>query len=115
MGKNERALQRLVAVVTPHSRVTEGRVLALVVVIAVDVFEEFELESSVLYTVFPEREFFGLSQPGRVKVLDDGFTRFMPQSKAQPSKRDRFLTMNSVQQARALEAIMQLMIQPPRR
>lgn len=72
-------------------------------------------ESSVLFAVFPEREFFGISQPGRVKVLDDGFTRFTPQGKAQTSKRDRFLTMNSVQQARALEAIMQLTIQPPRK
>ena len=72
-------------------------------------------ESSVLYAVFPDREFFGLSQPGRVKVLDDGFTRFMPQGKTQSSKRDHFLTMNSAQQARALEVIMQLTIQPPRR
>lgn len=72
-------------------------------------------ESAVLYAVLPEREFFGLSQPGHVKVLDDGFTRFMPQGKAQPSKRDHFLTMNSAQQARALEAIMQLTIQPPRK
>ena len=72
-------------------------------------------ESSVLFAVFPERGFFGLSQPGRVKVLDDGFTRFTPQSKAQTSKRDRFLTMNAVQQARALEAIMQLTIQPTRK
>lgn len=72
-------------------------------------------ESSVLFAVFPERGFFGLSQPGRVKVLDDGFTRFTSQSKAQTSKRDRFLTMNAVQQARALEAIMQLTIQPTRK
>lgn len=72
-------------------------------------------ESSVLYAVFPERDFFGLSQPGRVKVLDDGFTRFTPKGKTQVSTRDRFLTMSSVQQARALEAIMQLTIQPPRK
>ena len=71
-------------------------------------------ESSVLWAVYPEREFFGLSQAGRVKVLDDGFTRFMPQGKGQASKRDRFLTMTSVQKSRALEAITQLTIQPPR-
>lgn len=71
-------------------------------------------QSSVLHAVYPERGFFGLSQPGRVKVLDDGFTRFIPHGKAQSSKRDRFLTMTSVQQARALEAIVHLTIQPPR-
>lgn len=70
-------------------------------------------ESSVLWAVFPERGFFGLSEPGRVKVLDDGFTRFMPAGKNQPGRRDRFLTMNSVQQCRALEAIVHLTIQPP--
>lgn len=70
-------------------------------------------ESSVLWAVFPERGFFGLSEPGRVKVLDDGFTRFMPAGKNQPGRRDRFLTMNSVQQSRALEAIVHLIIQPP--
>ncbi len=70
-------------------------------------------ESSVLWAVFPERGFFGLSEPGRVKVLDDGFTRFMPTGKNQPGSRDRFLTMNSVQQSRALEAIVHLTIQPP--
>jgi purine nucleosidase len=70
-------------------------------------------ESSVLWAVFPERGFFGLSEPGRVKVLDDGFTRFMPAGKNQLGKRDRFLTMNSVQQSRALEAIVHLTLQPP--
>ena len=72
-------------------------------------------ESSVLYAVYPEREFFGLSQPGRVKVLDDGFTRFIPVKNGKGSQRDRFLTMSSVQQARALEAIVQLTVQPPKR
>ena len=30
-------------------------------------------ESSVLYAVFPDRDFFGLSSAGRVTVADDGF------------------------------------------
>jgi hypothetical protein len=69
-------------------------------------------ESSVLHGVFPERGFFGLSQPGRLKVLADGFTRFTP---AKDGKgRDRFLTMSPTQQSRALEAIVQLTVQPPR-
>lgn len=70
-------------------------------------------ESSVLHAVYPDRDFFGLSQPGRVKVLDDGFTRFLPAKGGKGSQRDRFLTMTSVQQSRALEAIVQLTVQPP--
>ena len=73
-------------------------------------------ESSVLYAVFPDRDFFGLSPAGRVSVADDGFTRFTPPNKqGQQSRRDRFLTMTSVQQARALEAIVQLTIQPSKK
>ncbi len=72
-------------------------------------------ESSVLWAVYPERGFFGLSEPGRVKVLDDGFTRFIPVKNGQGSQRDRFLTMSSVQQSRALEAIVHLTIQPPKK
>jgi hypothetical protein len=70
-------------------------------------------ESSVLQAVYPERGFFGLSQPGRVKVLDDGFTRFTPARNGKVGRRDRFLTMTSVQQGRALEAIVHLTLQPP--
>lgn len=70
-------------------------------------------ESSVLWAVYPERGFFGLSEPGRIKVLDDGFTHFIPVKNGQGSKRDRFLTLNSVQQSRVLEAIVHLTIQPP--
>ncbi len=71
-------------------------------------------ESSVLYAVFPDREFFGLSPAGRVSVAEDGFTRFVPPNKqGQQSRRDRFITMTSVQQARVLEAIVQLTVQPP--
>ncbi len=72
-------------------------------------------ESSVLYAVFPDRDFFGLSSAGRVTVADDGFTRFTPPSKqSKEAPRDRFLTMTSVQQARALEAIVQFTAQPPK-
>jgi hypothetical protein len=71
-------------------------------------------ESSVLHAVFPDREFFGRSIAGRVSVAGDGFTRFTPPGKnAHQSKRDRFLTMNPVQQARVLEAIVHLTVQPP--
>lgn len=70
-------------------------------------------QSSVLQAVHPERGYFGLSQPGRVQVLADGFTRFLPARKGQASRRDRFLTLTPTQRARALEALVQLTVQPP--
>lgn len=73
-------------------------------------------QSSVLYAVFPDRSYFGLSNPGRVTVANDGFTRFTPPKKdTQGTSRDRFLTMTPPQQTRVLEAIVQLTVQPPRR
>jgi purine nucleosidase len=72
-------------------------------------------QSSVLWAVYPERDYFGLSQPGRVTVLEDGFTRFVAARKPGASRRDRFLTMSAVQRSRALEAMVQLTIQAPRR
>lgn len=73
-------------------------------------------ESSVLQAIFPERGFFGLSSPGRVRVGADGFTRFTPPGKdGKGGKRDRFLTLTSAQQARVLEAIVQTTVQPPKK
>lgn len=72
-------------------------------------------QSSVLQAVHPERGFFSLSQPGRVQVLDDGFTRFLPARKGQASRRDRFLTLTPTQRTRVLEALVQLTVQPPAR
>lgn len=72
-------------------------------------------QSSVLYAVFPDRGYFGLSSPGKVTVANDGFTRFMPpKQEPQGGSRDRFLTMTVTQQARVLEAIVQLTVQPPK-
>lgn len=72
-------------------------------------------QSSVLIAAFPDRAYFGLSAPGRVEVEEDGFTIFRPRgSKGVESGRDRFLTMTPAQQARALEAIVQLTAQRPR-
>ena len=73
-------------------------------------------QSSVLFAVFPDRGYFGLSNPGRVTVADDGFTRFAPSNQDTKGRpRDRFLTMSPIQQARVLEAIVQLTVQPPRK
>jgi hypothetical protein len=73
-------------------------------------------QSSVLYAVFPDRGYFGVSNPGRVTVANDGFTRFTPPNKdSKGNPRDCFLTMTPTQQARVLEAIVQLTVQPPRK
>lgn len=72
-------------------------------------------QSSVLYALFPDRNFFGLSKEGRVSVENDGFTRFtLPKKDDSTPPRDRFLTLTSIQRARALEAMVHLTVQPPR-
>lgn len=73
-------------------------------------------QSSVLYAVFPDRGFFGLSRGGLVSVADDGFTRFtLPKRDDKKHPRDRFLTLTAEQRARVLEAMVHLTAQPPRR
>jgi purine nucleosidase len=72
-------------------------------------------QSSVLWAVHPDRGYFGLSAQGRVQVLSDGFTRFVPAQPGKGSRRDRFLTLTASQRSRAIEAIVQLTIQPPSR
>jgi len=69
-------------------------------------------QSSVLYAVFPDRGYFGLSPAGRVSVADDSFTKFLPAKKGQHG-RDRHLTMSPAQNARVLEAIVQFVAAPP--
>jgi hypothetical protein len=65
--------------------------------------------TSVLYAVFPDRGYFGISAPGEVTVEEDGFTRFTPKADG----RDRYLTLDTVQVARVREALVQLASQPP--
>lgn len=67
--------------------------------------------TSVLYAVFPDRDYFQLSSPGQVTVEDDGFTRFAPKKVG----RDRFLILNDTRAARVKEALVQLSSQPPGR
>lgn len=66
--------------------------------------------TSVLYAIDPDRGYFDLSEPGRVRVADDGHTSFA----AAPDGRDRFLRMSDLQAARVREALVQLTSQPPR-
>jgi inosine-uridine nucleoside N-ribohydrolase len=65
--------------------------------------------TSVLYAVYPDRKYFGLSAPGRVTVGDDGITRFA----ASPKGSHRFLTLSREQSARCREAFAFLASQPP--
>lgn len=65
--------------------------------------------TAVLYAVCPDYGYFGLSQPGRVIVENDGFTRFVPSKDG----RDRFLTVNKTQIERVKEAMVQLASEPP--
>jgi hypothetical protein len=65
--------------------------------------------TSALYAVLPDRGYFGLSEPGRVAVEEDGYTRFDPAADG----RDRFLTLNEIQGARVKEALVQLASEPP--
>lgn len=66
--------------------------------------------TAVLYAARPEDGYFTLSEPGRVRIDDRGMTRF----EADPAGRHRRLTVNDMQRARALEAMIWLASQPAR-
>jgi inosine-uridine nucleoside N-ribohydrolase len=65
--------------------------------------------TATLYAVRPDRGYFNLSPPGEVTVDGQGRTEFH----ADPSGRQRYLTMDDRQRARALEAMELLASQPP--
>ena len=65
--------------------------------------------TSVLYAVRPDREYFGLSEPGTIQVDDQGVTRFLPSV----GGRHRHLTIDERQILRVREALVQLASQPP--
>jgi len=66
--------------------------------------------TSVLYAVFPDRGYFGVSAPHRVVVTDEGITAFTPDAQGL----HRFLTVSREQIVRVTEAFVQLCSQPPR-
>jgi len=66
--------------------------------------------TSVLYAVFPDRDYFTLSSPGQVTVEPDGFTHF----ESKTDGRDHYLILNPAQAARVREALVQLTSQPPK-
>lgn len=66
--------------------------------------------TSVLAVVWPDRGYFGMSEPGTVVVDDDGFTRFEPSDDG----KHRFLKFdNDAMIARVREAMVQLCSEPP--
>ncbi len=65
--------------------------------------------TATLYAVQPDRGYFGLSEPGRVTISEDGFTEFKPEA----GGRDRYLTLDEKQAGRVKEALVQLASQPP--
>jgi inosine-uridine nucleoside N-ribohydrolase len=65
--------------------------------------------TSALYAVRPDREYFGLSQRGKVVIEENGSTRFEPEALG----RDQYLTLNETQIARVKEALVELASQPP--
>ncbi|HEX4611778.1 MAG TPA: nucleoside hydrolase [Urbifossiella sp.] len=67
--------------------------------------------TSVLYAVYPDRGYFGLSPAGRVTVVDKGVTQFTPAAGGP----HRFLTVSREQAVRCREAFANLASQPPAR
>lgn len=65
--------------------------------------------TAVLYAVRPDRDYFAVSNPGTITVLEDGQSRF----EESPGGRHRYLILNESQRARTLEAMVMLVSQPP--
>jgi inosine-uridine nucleoside N-ribohydrolase len=65
--------------------------------------------TSVLYAVYPDRGYFGLSDAGKVIVQETGITRFT----AAPRGPHRFLTVSRAQALRCRETFANLASQPP--
>ncbi len=66
--------------------------------------------TSVLYAVYPDRGYFGLSPKGTVTVSDKGLTTLVPGENGL----HRYLTLTAEQQIRVTEALVQLCTEPPR-
>ena len=66
--------------------------------------------TAVLYAARPDRNYFSLSRPGRISVLDDGSSLFDEVA----GGRDRYLIVSEEQRGRTTEAMMMLASQPPR-
>ena len=66
--------------------------------------------TSVLYAIRPNRGYFGLSEPGWIKLDREGRTRL----EATADGKHRYLKVDATQKARVLEALVYLASEPPR-
>jgi inosine-uridine nucleoside N-ribohydrolase len=67
--------------------------------------------TAVLYAARPDRDYFSLSKPGKITVLPDGSARFDEVE----GGAHRHLILSEGQKGRALEAMVMLASQPPKR
>lgn len=67
--------------------------------------------TSVLYAIRPTRDYFDLSQPGRVSVADDGLTTFSESIDGQ----HRYLKLTEPQKIRVTATLVGLSSEPPKR
>jgi hypothetical protein len=65
--------------------------------------------AAMLYAVRPDEDYFELSEPGTVSLLDDGTTRFAPS----PQGRHRYLSASAGGEERVLETYTTLLSAPP--
>lgn len=65
--------------------------------------------TAVLYAARPDRDYFSVSNPGRIIVQDDGGSGFVES----PTGRHRHLVLSAAQKDRTREAMMMLASQPP--
>jgi inosine-uridine nucleoside N-ribohydrolase len=65
--------------------------------------------TSVLYAVRPDREYFGLSETGKVVVDSEGRTSFTED----PEGKHRYMILSEAQKEQVREALVQLTSQPP--
>ncbi len=65
--------------------------------------------TSVLQAVWPDRDYFALSAPGKVDVLPDSFTKFLPAKDG----RDRYLIVDRERSARIRELFAALVSEAP--
>ena len=63
----------------------------------------------MLQAVWPDRDFFALSAPGRVEVQPDSFTKFVPAKEG----RDRYLVVDRERAVRVRELFAALVSEPP--
>lgn len=67
--------------------------------------------TSVLYAIYPDRGYFGLSVSGKVDFTDKGSTQF----EAVAAGKHHYLTLDDAQKVRVVEALVQLSSQPPQK